>query len=229
MKTARLGIVLGSISAAFVGCAGPRMVPPAGLDGAQVLETKDRKRASGMFVNESFQLGDFRVTDVNRKSVRNSGFTVARFNSTKTTTGYRYKFAKADKIWEGACAFNRQSKGLSLNVGDFSKSRFELACDCKDGAQEARLDLKSEGETLAGTLNAGGSAYAVTPVGETDKKTFGAGPAGYRVDDPDGPRGAVEVLHPGRMWLNGSLREEERAPTACLLAGLMLYVEPKED
>ena len=67
-----------------------------------------------------------------------------------------------------------------------------------------------------------------TPVKETDKRHWAEEPAGYRFDGPDGARGAVEMLRPGRIWFTEKMPESEREPGACLLAGLMLYTEPSD-
>jgi len=82
-----------------------------------------------------------------------------------------------------------------------------------------------------GSLAPGGQAYTLSPVTRTVNKYFGRYPAGYRFDGTDGPRGAVEMLKPGRIWFTERMAEAEREPGVCLLAGLMLYHEPsdKED
>ena len=65
-------------------------------------------------------------------------------------------------------------------------------------------------------------------VKETDKKYWGGEPAGYRFDGTDGARGAVEMMKPGRIWYTEKMAEAEREPGTCLLAGLMLYMEPAD-
>ena len=40
--------------------------------------------------------------------------------------------------------------------------------------------------------------------------------------------GAVEVLHPGRIWLARALDNDGRSDLACLFAGLMLYKPPRD-
>jgi hypothetical protein len=47
--------------------------------------------------------------------------------------------------------------------------------------------------------------------------------AGFRADLDGRPLGAVEVLHPGRIWLSRSLDDTERRQLGCLFAALMLY------
>jgi len=104
-----------------------------------------------------------------------------------------------------------------------------ITCECSDGTEKSRLELKSAKDKFSGTLAVAGQSYTVSPVETMDKKSFGAGPAGYRLDAADGARGAVEVLHPGRVWLGEKLPEAAREPTACIFTGLMLFVEPREE
>src|SRR5262245_10300626 len=180
----------------FLNCAGPRMVPPDGLAGdSQVLDVQNRKRASGMLVNESFQLGAYQVTDVNRKSVGTTTLAIGSFSASGTSTGYSYQVSGGEGTWKGVCAFKRETKGLKLGLGNFSKADFQLVCKCKTGVRGALLELKNQGDQLQGTLAAGGDTYQVKPVTKTDKKTFAAGPAGYQMDAQDGRRGAVETLY----------------------------------
>ena len=89
-------------------------------------------------------------------------------------------------------------------------------------------DSPDTSKGLSGELSAGGAKYRVTAVTETDKSSFASGPAGFRFDSDDGAVGAVEVLRPGRVWLNERLPEAERPPVACLSAGLMLYQPPSD-
>jgi hypothetical protein len=217
----------------LVGCAGPRMVPPDDVaKDSRVLEVKDRSNSSGMLANESFGLGDYKVSKVNRKAISEKKFSISKYQSNGTTTGYTYEFANGADQWNGACAYSKDEKGFSMGgLGSFSKAKSSLTCECTPGASgkgTGRLELKSGSDKMTGTMSCGGESYEMTPVDKTDKKSFAAGPAGYRFDAKDGPRGAVEVLHPGRLWLDEKLAENEREPTSCVLTGLMLYVEPTE-
>ena len=69
----------------------------------------------------------------------------------------------------------------------------------------------------------------MSTVNETDKSNFSSSPAGFRFDGAEGSVGAVEILRPGRVWLNERLPETERPPVACLSAGLMLYQPPSNN
>jgi hypothetical protein len=223
------GLAVLSISLLF-GCAGPRMVPPAEIaQGSKVLDVQNRKNASGAFVNEAFDLGSSKVSKVDRNASKNSSFSVGGYGSSKTKAGYSYEYAGAQGPWTGACASLMSEKGFSVGGSSFARTKTNVTCECTSGAAKATLDLKSgDDKPLEGTLTGGGGSYKVTPVTTMDKKYFGAGPAGYRIDADDGPRGAVEVLHPGRVWLTEKLPEPERDPATCVMVGLMLYKEPSD-
>ena len=214
----------------LVACAQPRMVPPQEVAGGTVLDAKNRSSASGAFVNEAFDLGAYKVAKVKRKLESSSSFSISNYNQNKTTTGYSYQLEGGITAWKGVCAMSRSEKGASIGSLSFSKTKSNLTCECTGGAQPGRLELKAaDNGTYAGTFTPAGKSYEMTPVTETDKKTFGGGPAGYRFDGSDGARGAVETLKPGRIWFTEKLAPEEREPAACVLTGLMLYVEPSEN
>jgi hypothetical protein len=47
-------------------------------------------------------------------------------------------------------------------------------------------------------------------------------PSGYRVDG-DSVQAAVDVTHPGKIWLDKSLSQAARDQLTCIFTGLMLY------
>jgi len=69
MGRAEMGrlILAGAMLGGASGCATPRMAPPADVvEATESLTTTGHKRASGALVNESFQLGEYEVTNVDR-------------------------------------------------------------------------------------------------------------------------------------------------------------------
>lgn len=87
------------------------------------------------------------------------------------------------------------------------------------------LDLHLSGREPTGTVTLAGRTLEVTSIRSTKGTWDTAEPVGFRVDGPQGPVGAVEVLRPGQLWLSRKLGAEERRELACLLAGVMLHVE----
>lgn len=231
MKYSLIGsssVVLGLMVA---GCAGPRMVAPQDVArDSQVLEVADRSVMTGALANESFKLGSFAVSDVDRDWNKKSGFSVGGFSSATTTTGYSFKLKGAGGAWDGSCASAAENKGVLALGGSVDWGKTKLTCECKQGSDKASVVLNSGSpdpdKNAAGELTVDDAKYKVSPVNETDKSNLGSGAAGFRYDGEDGAVGAVEVLRPGRVWLNTRLPEAQRLPLACVSAGLMLYQPP---
>lgn len=224
MKRMILGVtVLGFVA----GCAGPRMVAPADVSkGSQVLEATERSAASGALVDESFKLGGFDVADVDRDWNSSSGFGVAGYSKKTTTAGYTYTLKGKGQTWKGMCAARGGKQGVSLMGGsEASWGKTSITCECKNADATATVELH---DSANGELTSGDAKYKVSAVDETDKSNLTGSPAGFRYDSDEGSIGAVEILRPGRVWLNERLPEAERPPVACLSAGLMLYVPPKD-
>ncbi len=214
-----------------IGCAGPRMVPPAELSQGQRLDVPKRSFATGVFVNEAFDLGPYHVTHVDRKSVKQSGANLGGYVTGSITTGYSYRFEGGEggkPAWKGSCAFMEREKGFSSGGTSFTWAKSNLACECSDGQSKGRVELKSDQGKPTGVLAVSGQTYPVIPVTTMDKKLYGAAPAGFRANEGDSAVAAVEVLRPGQVWLGEKLPEAARDPTACVFTGLMLYVEPTE-
>lgn len=225
-----VGLVLGS---ALTGCAGPRMVAPDDVaEGSEVLEVRDRSSLSGSFVNESFKLGPFAVTDVDRDWNKQKSFSVAGYSNATTTTGYSFRLKRGEAAWSGSCASSANEKGVKVLGGSVDWGKTKITCECKQGDASAAIVLNADSpdsnQSAAGELRVGAAKYKVSPVNDTDKSNFMVGAAGFRFDGEDGAVGAVEVLRPGRVWLDQRLPEEQRLPVACVSAGLMLYQPPSE-
>lgn len=211
-------------------CAGPRMVPPADVATGTVLEAKNRSSASGAFVNEAFDLGAYKVAEVDRKWTHGSGFGAGPYSTHRSTAGFTFQLQGGAQAWKGTCAISKDEKNVSLGGGlAFGGSKASLTCECTDGNKTGHLDLlRDRSGNFTGKVTPAGESYALTPVTETEKKYWGGEPAGYRFDGSDGARGAVEMFKPGRIWFTGKMAETEREPATCLLAGLMLYIEPSD-
>jgi len=231
MKQVILGVMgLGMVA----GCAGPRMVPPAEIaKGSQVLEVADRSMMTGALANESFKLGSYEVADVDRDWNKSSRFSVPGYSKDSTTTGYSYALKGGGASWTGSCASKADKQGVAVMGGEAAWGKTSITCECKNAGTTASVVLRGDSpessKALAGELTSGGTTYKVSTVNETDKSNFSSSPAGFRFDGAEGSVGAVEILRPGRVWLNERLPETERPPVACLSAGLMLYQPPSNN
>jgi hypothetical protein len=226
------GVRAGHLGAAgatlgVLACSVAHMALPADFAAhTQVLEARDRSRSSGLLADESFALGPYRVSDVDRDWDSTDETTSADVTISKTESGYSYALVAEAVRLEGRCGARSGGseadlgKGWSLTSGSYS------TLECRCGAV-ASLKLDNDGEAIGGTLTHRGRIYdlrAVTALeggGEQDQ------PTGYRVD-ADAPLAAVEVQHPGRIWMTPQIEEVTRMELTCLFAGLMLYQAPDE-
>lgn len=235
MKSLSLVIMGGSLGLTAAGCAGPRMVAPKDItQGSELLEVTDRSAMTGALANESFHLGSFDVKDVDRDWNKKSGFSVPGYSTSTTTTGYSYKLSGGGAEWSGSCASSAGKQGTQVFGGEAAWGSTNITCECKKGDTTASVVLQADSpnsdstKQMSGELTAGDAKYRVSVVSDTDKANYTDRPAGFRYDSEEGVVGAVEILRPGRVWLDRRLPEPQRLPVACLSAGLMLYQPPSD-
>jgi hypothetical protein len=218
--------LLSAASILLSACASPHMVPPSEVAQGAVLEAKNRSSMSGALANEDFDLGPYKVAKVERSWVHGKGHAVGAYSSNRSNATYSYELQGGSQSWKGTCALVKDEKNVKMGGGmSFGGSKAGLTCECGSG----KLELtRSRSDKFEGTFTPAGQSYTVAPVSETDKKYWGADPVGFRFDGTDGARGAVETLRPGRIWFTEKMAEAEREPGTCLLAGLMLYSEPRD-
>ncbi len=204
------------------GCSPVHMVVPPDVSRASdVLEVRDRSAASGAFVDEGFSLGAYRVTEVDRDWSSTSSVGAGPVEKSESKTGYEYRLEAAEQQLAGRCAVRGRSRSVALGAGWSERSdRESLDCVC---GEQARLHLETDDETYRGALQLGAGRYSLSAITEAEGGGgFSVGPVGYRADGNE-PLAAVEVTHPGRIWLARSLPEPERPEVACLLVALLLY------
>ena len=217
----------------LVGCSTTsQMVVPPDVSGvSDVMAATDRSIWSGALADETFTLGRYRVTDVDRDwdSSRSNSVSVSKFSfsSGRTEGGYDYEFETPGGPMSGQCLTEVKDTGISVNRVDFQSRVAKLSCVCNDSETEvARVMVQADITAgYSGTLTANGQQYRIQSINERAEGLNSGDPTGYRVDG-DQPTGAVEVLNPGRIWLALDLEEPQRARLACTFAGLMLYLPP---
>lgn len=219
----------------------PRMNPPEPFQAqSELLESKGRTRLSGLWADESFQLGPYRVEKVKRGWTSKDELGLGRLTQVKTKEGFKYEF-KGRHAWNGRCDYQSTERGLKIGSNfTLEDHKAQLGCSCGQAdAQlgteglDARLNLDDEWKPMRGWLDLGQGQPAYALHQSYERRTQGGMPVeqglkspalGYWVDGSDGrPFAAVEVLHPGRAWLPRSLAEPQKEAMACLMAGLMLY------
>jgi hypothetical protein len=206
------------------------MAPPADVAaGAKVLEVIDRSRASGLFVNEGFKLGDYAVAGVDRDWKRSSSAQMGSLKGSYTSTGYRFDLKRGDLRFVGECGASVLEKSVKILGGELGDARNKLSCECREGEAYAMVEMQgTDMDALEGELKTPRQTLAVKAVNKTDKKAMLMGAVGYRFDGEGGAYAAVETLHPGRIWLTPRVQPEDEMGLVCALAGLMLYQDPGE-
>lgn len=228
----RATVVLMALAGLLVGCSTTmEMVVPEDLSGvSEVIPATDRSRWSGALADETFTLGPYKVTDVDRdwNISKSRWFAIPDFSvsSGKSEGGYAYRFETPAGRMSGECLTAGKDKGLGLKGVDFESRVDKLSCVCMQGETEvARVMVEADVTAgYKGILTTSSQQYRVESIKEW-KGMLSSGPAGYRVDG-DQPVGAVEVLNPGRIWLARNLEQPQRVSLACTFAGLMLYLPP---
>jgi len=194
---------------------------------SEVIVATNRSAWSGSFVNEEFTLGPFRVTHVDRAWRPWGGkVTIGLYSHENLDSGYAYEFGGGPQPLNATCAGEGGNQGVALGSGmSLNFGYATLICRCGDDA--TTIIRTKMGKSYGGTLAIGTVEYTIKSVHEFEGGALSSDPTGYRVDGSDGPQGAVEVLHPGRVWLRKGVADAERAKLACLFTGLMLYHPPQ--
>lgn len=225
MRLNLIGFAISIVAAA--GCTTPQMLVPADVLTMQseYIVATERKNASGALVNESFKLGTYAITDVDREWDSTKSMSIWTFSKEKKTSGYSYVFKTPAGEAAGGCQIEGNSKSVSSFGGTtMSSSVSKIGCACRAGEVAAQAVLDSQNDAkYEGTVTLRDGEYKIAAIYETQGASLGTGnPTGYRVDG-DTVMAAVDVLHPGRVWLSKNLSETQRDDLACIFTGLMLY------
>ncbi len=211
----------------LAGCGGPGMKIPSDFsEGMKKMSTKGR--GSNVAGEKGFELGPYSVSDVERGASSKSGWDVIEDFTPAREGGFRYSFrGGADRSLIGKCAPAKGEKAGEFSVGDELEA---VGCTCQKGTESvAHLFVEDLAGEYAGPLVVGDVEVRATGIYRLANDKQEKVPVGYRVDDESGAVGGVQVL-PGKAtaWIRGDLRKLDRQGLACLFAGLMLYIPPKE-
>jgi hypothetical protein len=206
------------------------MVVPGDIAGTEMLEVTERSSFSGALADESFKLGPYDVTDVDRDWKSTSSLGVLGFESEKSTSGYGFHVKRGGSDVAAGCVTESGGDSTSLGAGiEIGSSFAKLGCTCGEAASGVKVVVSAQTEKeYGGELVTRKGKYRVTAIYEASGMVSNGDPTGYRVDG-DSAIGAVEVLRPGRAYFKKGLPLEEHADLACLYAGLLLYEPPKDD
>lgn len=205
-----------------------RLAAPASLAAdAEVYTAEDRSLFSGALANESFRLGPYAVSEVDRDWDKSSSVGLGDYSRAKITSGYKYQFADSTGVGKARCSSRRDKDAVALSgSSSLAWVHDQLTCRCELGSGRAELTLSDDGD---GAL-IGGHSYSVQRLHHTEQGMRLPEPLGFAVSSVNGVAvGAVELEHPGRVWLASALNPDERSQLSCVLSGLLLFQAPDLD
>jgi hypothetical protein len=230
----RLRWVMFTVAVIFAGCRAPRMATPADLVSlADEIVVTNRSRATGLFANETFGMGPYPVTRVHRSatSTKSSGFKLGDIGSESSSSLSFYDFDMTTPlgVYKGSCSVNADSKETHFGNWVVGGSGSQvLDCNCSGGGPGVTKAYVQLVPQVRGVLvHRSGAAAPLEPSSATEgggHAVFGM-TLGYEAAGTP-PLGAVDVMHPGRVWINRTLGAGEQADLACLFGGLLLYQPP---
>jgi hypothetical protein len=192
-----------------------RLTPPPGTPGAAP--------------TESFTMGPYRVSRVNRDWQGASDSSVTGYGVGQGSGGYAFIFRGREGAYSGQCATVASVAAPDAEGGVTMPSASNVLCECNGTAPSSTLIGLDASAHRHGTINARGLSYQIDGIYARVEGAADATLVGYEVRDARArPSGAVEIVGPGRVWLNRSLDAAARADLACVFAGLLLYKPPAE-
>lgn len=209
-------------------CTPLRMAAPSDLgQDVEVLETSGRSSARGSLVDESFKLGPYAVSSVDRDWTTSQSFSSGNLSHENLRAGYTYKFGGGDSpAYEGLCAY-RQNKGeADLGSLSITSRHGVLTCRCQAPSGEfINARVQGDGGKAVGNVSFGDETLVITSVHDAQGGARVSDAIGYRIEGDSG-LAAAEAVAPGRVWLRRDLRKDERAAFSCLFSGMMLFDPP---
>ncbi|MCV2367934.1 hypothetical protein [Roseateles oligotrophus] len=219
------------------------LVTPEGFAGqSQILPASNRSRATGLLVDESFNLGPYRVTGIEGKS--GSSANSKEINGVKTEnkrSGFSFRLLGGPSgltEWAGRCESRSQDVSTKLAYGisqQQGRGLFSCVCSSKD-QHEATLSIASDrswqglsgSSSLSLSIAVDGQTYRVARYDGNGQTVPADEPFyGYRVDGGNGAVAALGLAYPGTVWLHERLPAPQREAMTCAIAGLMLHRGPQ--
>jgi len=213
-----------------LGCTPLRMGAPADLaQQSDLIQVTDRSRMSGAFANESFKMGPYEITNVDRKWNSSSSGSILNFSANEAKTGYAFTFKTPQGESKVQCGSKAKQKNTSVLGFDITTSQDDIGCACEGPGASSKVMLSAENSDAPnGPVTTRGGALSAVAVMQFSNGSRSRTPVGYEFRSQT-VVGAVELAHPGQVWMSKALDDQARADVACLAAGLLLYLPPKQD
>ncbi|MCV2358231.1 hypothetical protein LNV08_04515 [Paucibacter sp. TC2R-5] len=224
----------------------PLVTPHDFAGQSQVLPAANRSRLTGVLVDESFDLGPYRVTGVQGKGSSSANSTT--INGVKTEnkrSGFSYRLVggpSGQTELIGRCESRSQERSSTPKFGmEQEQGRSLFSCVCNGGGSnsdghESKLSIagdqsvqgRSSSTSLSLAIHVDGQSYRVGRYGDRGQLIPADEPFhGYRVDGPQGAVAALGLNYPGTVWLHERLPAPQREVMTCAIAGLMLHRGPQ--
>jgi|GEM_PF-3491295 len=216
-----------SIVAAFAltgCCSAPSGMPPAKAPDdvearLEALPVEGRGVCSGMFVDESFQIGEYSVSDVDRSATTSMSVGFNPWRSEKKSSGLFFRVSTEGTVMNGACRSTSSrstewdgSISSKEGLGSREKSSYDFyECICSGDGKETTLEINGTGTFQAAFVSRNDKEVHVKRRGTI-----------YLAEIDEAPWLAVSLGRQSGLWLDPSLDEQARAGLSCVVAGWML-------
>jgi hypothetical protein len=112
---------------------------------------------------------------------------------------------------------------------DITTGQDDIGCVCESAGASSKIQIGSgDGDTYQGQIATRGGNFTAAAVTKYSNGSKAHAPIGYEFRAQN-VVSAVELAHPGQLWMAKSLDDQTRADLACMAAGLLLYIPPKQD
>ena len=215
------------------GCNFTPAIPPDVPRELAPIPVTNRGAFTGSWANESFNLGPYRVTDVDRRTNISTGVQVAGhvdsgFRSDNARGGYSYAFLTVNGPIRGECSTEVGQQRLKLAGYNNDANDGRLGCRCVGGGLDAEAAIAGPGAAWTGPGNLHGWPTMLRAVDRYTNGSYATLPLAIDVRAPDGHLlAAVELKRPGTVWFSPSLDAQTHAELGCLMAGYLLFETPK--
>lgn len=205
-----------------------RLAAPAALaNDSEVHAAEDRSLFSGAFANESFRIGPYAVSDVDRDWDKSSSVGLGDYSRAKITSGYEFRFAAPSGTGKARCSSRRDKDAVALSgSSSLAWVHDQRTCRCELNGAIAEITLSDDGDSA----QLSGQHYSVQRLHHTEQGMRLPEPLGFSLSTLEGQAvGAVELEHPGRIWLGSALSPADKAQLSCVFSGLLLFQAPDLD
>jgi hypothetical protein len=222
------------ISLTSLGCKMAPAIPPDIARELAPIPITNRSMMTGSWANESFEMGPYRVSDVDRKAIISTGFKVAggpvgsSYDDTTRKNSYSYTFTAPAGPSRGECSAAIGEQFFNSRVTFDHSAQGALGCRCSGAGLDAQTGLAGPGGAWSGQAMVHGWGMPMQAVDKYQNGMHSEHPLAIDVRAPDGRvLAAVELKHPGKVWFSPQLDAQSHAELACVFAGYLLFQDPK--